>query len=64
MHFFINVLSLLTLSNAVSAVTLYRMGGASKPYNQVRMPQDYDNAVDGIVPANPSKGVSSIQFVR
>ncbi|KAI0312373.1 hypothetical protein OF83DRAFT_1176706 [Amylostereum chailletii] len=41
------------------AVTLYRNGGANKPYNKVRTPQDYDSPVNGIVPANPNKGMST-----
>ena len=53
------------LSNLVLALTvpsmfgvfLYRNGGADKPYNQVRTPQDYNNPVNGIVPPDPCKGV-------
>ena len=42
---------------SVFSVTLYRNSNGSKPYDKVDTPQDYDNPVNGIVPANPNKGV-------
>ena len=56
----ISLLSTLVLAltaPSVFGVTLYIDGGASKPYNKVFTPQDYDNPVNGIIPANPNKGV-------
>ncbi|EIM91321.1 uncharacterized protein STEHIDRAFT_107898 [Stereum hirsutum FP-91666 SS1] len=41
------------------ATTLYRNGGASKAYNSVRTPQDYDTPVKGLIPANSKKGMST-----
>ena len=42
---------------SVFSVTLYRNGNGSNPYDEVDTPQDYDNPVNGVVPANPNKGV-------
>ena len=56
----LSLLSILVLAFTVPlvfGVPLYRNGNASKPYAKVRTPQDYDDPVDGIVPANPKKGV-------
>ena len=57
-----SLLSTLVLALTVPSVfgvpvVLYRNGGADKPYNQVRIPQDYNNPVNGIVPADTKKGV-------
>ena len=41
-------------------VVLYRNGGADKPYNQVRIPQDYNNPVNGIVPTDPKDSDSEV----
>lgn len=47
----------LTAASIMMRVTLFRNGNARKPYPSVRTPGDYDNPVNDIVPANPSKGV-------
>lgn len=44
------------------ATTLYRNGGATKAYNSVRTPQDYDKPVKGLIPANSKKGVRSLSL--
>lgn len=52
------------LSLAVHSVfgfALYRAGGAEKPYNKLRTPDDYDDPVvingTEFIPPNPNKGV-------
>lgn len=56
------ILALAFTAQSALAVTLYRNGGATKAYNKVRTPQDYDPPTDNIVPANPNKGVRSLLF--
>ena len=55
---FVRVLALTVPS--VFGVALYRNGNASKACTKIRTPKDYDDPVDGIVPANPTKGVRYI----
>lgn len=58
------ILALAFTAQSALAVTLYRNGGASKAYNKVRTPTDYDNPTNNIVPANPNKGVRPPPFIH
>lgn len=54
------IIAFLFAVQSALATTLYRNGGATKAYNSVRTPQDYDKPVKGIIPANSKKGVGPL----